>query len=165
MPPFMGQGMNSGCRDAENLLWKINGVLKGLYPPKILASYESERKPHVARITRAAIKMGNVINAKNKFKALIRNTALRIQGYIKGNENIFPILNGNRLGKGIHKMPKIKNVSLERYYFNEINVRLHDGRILSTDQVLEKSFGNVKLSGAYIPSFDCKWNFASSIMK
>ena len=141
MPPFMGQGMNSGCRDAENLLWKINGVLKGLYPPKILASYESERKPHVARITRAAIKMGNVINAKNKFKALIRNTALRIQGYIKGNENIFPILNGNRLGKGIHKMPKIKNVSLERYYFNEINVRLHDGRILSTDRILEKSFG------------------------
>jgi len=32
-------------------------------------------------------------------------------------------------------------------------------------KVLEKSFGNVKLSGAYIPSFDCKWNFASSIMK
>ena len=28
MPPFMGQGMNSGCRDAENILWKINGVLK-----------------------------------------------------------------------------------------------------------------------------------------
>ena len=32
-------------------------------------------------------------------------------------------------------------------------------------KVLEKSFGNVKLSGAYIASFDCKWNFASSIMK
>ena len=32
-------------------------------------------------------------------------------------------------------------------------------------KVLEKSFGNVKLSGAYIPSFDCNWNFASSIMK
>ena len=32
-------------------------------------------------------------------------------------------------------------------------------------KVLDKSFGNVKLSGAYIPSFDCKWNFASSIMK
>ncbi len=32
-------------------------------------------------------------------------------------------------------------------------------------KVLGNSFGNVKLSGAYIPSFDCKWNFASSIMK
>ena len=32
-------------------------------------------------------------------------------------------------------------------------------------KVLSKSFGNVKLSGAYIPSFDCNWNFASSIMR
>jgi spermidine synthase len=32
-------------------------------------------------------------------------------------------------------------------------------------KVLDKSFGNVKISGAYIPSFDCNWNFASSIMK
>jgi spermidine synthase len=30
--------------------------------------------------------------------------------------------------------------------------------------VLDKSFGNVKVSGAHIPSFDCNWNFASSIM-
>jgi spermidine synthase len=32
-------------------------------------------------------------------------------------------------------------------------------------KVLEKSFGNVTLSGTHIPSFDCNWNFASSIMK
>ena len=32
-------------------------------------------------------------------------------------------------------------------------------------KVLTNSFGNVKLSGAYVPSFDCNWNFASSIMK
>ena len=31
--------------------------------------------------------------------------------------------------------------------------------------VLEKNFGNVKLSGVYVPSFDCKWNFASSMMR
>ena len=141
MPPFMGQGMNSGCRDAENILWKINGVLKGLYSPKILDTYQSERRPHVARITRGAIKMGGVINAKSKFKAFIRNALLRTQSYLRGKENIFPVLNGNRLGPGAHKMPKIKNVSIERYYFNEINVRLHDGRIMSTDYVLEKNFG------------------------
>ena len=32
-------------------------------------------------------------------------------------------------------------------------------------KVLSKSLKNVKLTGAYIPSFDCNWNFASSIMK
>jgi len=32
-------------------------------------------------------------------------------------------------------------------------------------KVLEKNFGNVTLSKAHIPSFDCNWNFASSIMK
>ena len=166
MPPFMGQGMNSGCRDAENLLWKINGVLKGHYKPKILETYETERKPHVARITRAAIKMGGVINAKSKFKAFIRNATLRIQGYFKGKENVFPILNGNRLGQGVHNMPKIKDVSLERYYFNEISVRLNDGRVQSTDKILGKNFGmilnnfegNKKISDKYL-EFLNKHNF------
>ena len=32
-------------------------------------------------------------------------------------------------------------------------------------KVLEKSFGNVTISGVHVPSFDCNWNFASSIMK
>ena len=44
----------------------------------------------------------------------------------------------------------------------------HDKKPKQVDnwcKVLSKSFGNVKLSGAYIPSFDCNWNFASSIMK
>ena len=31
--------------------------------------------------------------------------------------------------------------------------------------VLEKSFGNSTLDRVYIPSFDCSWNFASSILK
>ena len=40
-------------------------------------------------------------------------------------------------------MPKIKDVSLERYYFNEISVRLNDGRVQSTDKILGKNFGVV----------------------
>ena len=32
-------------------------------------------------------------------------------------------------------------------------------------KVLDKNFGNVTVTGAYIPSFDCNWNFASSVMK
>ena len=31
--------------------------------------------------------------------------------------------------------------------------------------VLEKNFGNSTLNGVFIPSFDCSWNFASSVFK
>jgi len=141
MPPFMGQGMNSGCRDAENLLWKINGVLKGIYQRNILETYESERKPHVDKITRAAITMGNIINAKNNFKAFLRNTVLRLQNIFRSSAKLFPAMAGARLGTGIHKVKKIKNATIERYYFNIINGVFSNGDIKSSDELLGKNFG------------------------
>ena len=141
MPPFMGQGMNSGCRDAENLLWKINGVLKGIYSENILETYESERKPHVDKITRAAITMGNIINAKSHFKAFLRNAALRLQNIFRSTANLFPALVGTRLGKGVHKAKKIKNATIERYYFNIIKAVFSNGNIKSSDELLGKNFG------------------------
>jgi phenol 2-monooxygenase len=41
----LAQGMNTGVHDAVNLGWKLAGVIKGLYKPSILDTYESERKP------------------------------------------------------------------------------------------------------------------------
>src|SRR6266536_4049106 len=45
-PPFIGQGLGAGLRDAVNLAWKLAGVLDGTLPPHALDSYEAERKPH-----------------------------------------------------------------------------------------------------------------------
>jgi 2-polyprenyl-6-methoxyphenol hydroxylase-like FAD-dependent oxidoreductase len=45
-PPFVGQGMGAGMRDAANLAWKIAGVHHGNLAPDVLDSYEQERKPH-----------------------------------------------------------------------------------------------------------------------
>lgn len=42
--PKAGQGMNTSMMDTYNLAWKISHVLKGLADPKILSTYESERK-------------------------------------------------------------------------------------------------------------------------
>lgn len=60
MPPFMGQGMCSGFRDATNLSWKMALVLSGRAEEGLLDSYCEERKPHVADLTRLSVEVGRI---------------------------------------------------------------------------------------------------------
>ncbi len=62
-PPFMGQGMCAGIRDAFNLGWKLAAVVKGQLPSSLLDTYESERSPHVREFIETAVGMGSVIQA------------------------------------------------------------------------------------------------------
>jgi 2-polyprenyl-6-methoxyphenol hydroxylase-like FAD-dependent oxidoreductase len=45
MPPYAGQGANSGIADAHNLVWKLAAVLQGQASEKLLTTYEVERLP------------------------------------------------------------------------------------------------------------------------
>jgi 3-(3-hydroxy-phenyl)propionate hydroxylase len=73
MPPFLGQGMNSGLRDAVNLAWKLDHVVRGLAPAELLDSYECERKPHVRTIVRAAIEYGRITSMTDVVEAAERD--------------------------------------------------------------------------------------------
>jgi 2-polyprenyl-6-methoxyphenol hydroxylase-like FAD-dependent oxidoreductase len=57
-PPFIGQGMGAGIRDAANLAWKIAGVHHGTLAADVLDSYEQERKPHAQQMIRLALGVG-----------------------------------------------------------------------------------------------------------
>jgi 3-(3-hydroxy-phenyl)propionate hydroxylase len=61
MPPFAGQGMCSGIRDAANLAWKLAAVIRGEAAESILESYQTEREPHVRTIIETAIAMGRIV--------------------------------------------------------------------------------------------------------
>jgi 3-(3-hydroxy-phenyl)propionate hydroxylase len=63
MPPFLGQGMNSGIRDATNLAWKLERVICDNAPQALLDTYEPERRPHVAKIIQTAVDFGRIICA------------------------------------------------------------------------------------------------------
>ncbi|WKG05405.1 bifunctional 3-(3-hydroxy-phenyl)propionate/3-hydroxycinnamic acid hydroxylase [Mycolicibacterium sp. HK-90] len=84
MPPWIGQGMSAGVRDAANLCWKLAAVLAGRAPDALLDSYEVERKPHVIEVTRRACLVGRVITERNRMIAAIRNHTLRALTKIPG---------------------------------------------------------------------------------
>ncbi|MGY8902564.1 MAG: FAD-dependent monooxygenase, partial [Flavobacteriales bacterium] len=69
-PPFMGQGMCAGIRDAANLAWKLALCIKGAANEDILDSYQQERSPHVRAFIEMAIRLGGLINTIDSRTAL-----------------------------------------------------------------------------------------------
>jgi 3-(3-hydroxy-phenyl)propionate hydroxylase len=62
-PPFIGQGMGAGLRDAMNLAWKLAGVLNDDLSPSLLDTYEQERKPHARTMINLALGIGWAMTA------------------------------------------------------------------------------------------------------
>ena len=76
MPPFAGQGLSSGLRDAQNLAWKLASVLAGTADAALLDSYEQERRPHVERMTLLTRVSGALVQTRSHRIAMVRDTLL-----------------------------------------------------------------------------------------
>jgi 2-polyprenyl-6-methoxyphenol hydroxylase-like FAD-dependent oxidoreductase len=75
-PPFVGQGMGAGVRDAMNLSWKIAGVRNGTLAADVLDSYEQERKPHTREMIRLALNVGRAMTGGGRLGNLVRGVVL-----------------------------------------------------------------------------------------
>ena len=69
-PPFMGQGMCAGIRDASNLAWKLAHCIRHGHDDAMLDSYQSERHPHVRAFIECAVGLGRLVNASDSEAAL-----------------------------------------------------------------------------------------------
>jgi 3-(3-hydroxy-phenyl)propionate hydroxylase len=72
-PPFLGQGMCAGMRDAANLAWKLAAVLRAGAPDALLDTYESERAPHVRAFIELAVRLGAVLQETDSAAAAARD--------------------------------------------------------------------------------------------
>lgn len=79
MPPFAGQGMCAGIRDAANLAWKLGLVLRG-GPADLLDTYTSERVPHLRRAMEMSVTLGQIICVTDPGAAAERDANLALAG-------------------------------------------------------------------------------------
>jgi 2-polyprenyl-6-methoxyphenol hydroxylase-like FAD-dependent oxidoreductase len=96
-PPFAGQGMCSGLRDAANLAWKLDLVLGNLASDALLDSYESERAPHVRTLIDFAVALGRVICVPDPKDAAERDARMIPAAKASGLQSPMP---GPKLGSG-----------------------------------------------------------------
>jgi 2-polyprenyl-6-methoxyphenol hydroxylase-like FAD-dependent oxidoreductase len=80
MPPFLGQGMCSGFRDAASLAWRLSLVLRGEAEVELLDSYTEERRDHVEQVIRNAMALGWLVSITDPDDARERDTDLRDEG-------------------------------------------------------------------------------------
>src|SRR4026209_2279247 len=77
MPPFLGQGLCTGFRDAHNLAWKLDLVLKGKAPDRLLDTYQLERGPSARDTIIESARIGVAVNERDPEKVKARDAQLR----------------------------------------------------------------------------------------
>lgn len=111
-PPFVGQGLCTGLRDAHNLTWKLARVLQQGADERLLGTYERERKPHARQVIRLAVAAGWAMTGGQDRAAALRRAAVGAVCRVPGvtglaNRNLShplptgPLIRRGRLG-GTH---------------------------------------------------------------
>ena len=77
MPPFLGQGLCAGMRDATALSWRLAAVVNGAAQDSLLDSYGPERSGHVREIIRQAVELGRLICMLDPAEVEIRNGRMK----------------------------------------------------------------------------------------
>ena len=124
-PPYAGQGLNSGQRDANNFAWKAAAVVKGQFGPALMDTYESERKPHAWSLIQMAIQIGWVMVPRNWFHTYGQIAFFRFAGLI----------------------PKLRDYFLGMKFKPE--PRFHDGFLIADDETPKRT-----LVGRMLPQPD-----------
>ncbi|MFG1666821.1 bifunctional 3-(3-hydroxy-phenyl)propionate/3-hydroxycinnamic acid hydroxylase [Streptomyces sp. Y7] len=140
-PPFVGQGLCSGLRDANNLTWKLARVLRQGAPEELLDTYERERKPHARHLIRVAVAVGWAMTGGQDrgaaFRRAVVGTACRIPGVTEAvSRDLSPAL---AVGPLVRRRPRLAGRALAGTFCPQPWIR-HDGRRARLDDVVRDAF-------------------------
>jgi len=82
MPPFAGQALNAGIRDAANVAWKLAANLNDGASESLLDTYALERRPHARDMVRLSHRIGKVVMSTNGFATALRDGLIYATGAI-----------------------------------------------------------------------------------
>lgn len=88
MPVWLGQGWNSGMRDATNLAWKLTAVLRGECHDALLDSYDAERRDHAKAMIDVNMTAGSIMKC-GPVKGRIRDVAARALNLVPSVKSYF----------------------------------------------------------------------------
>ena len=143
MPPFMGQGMCAGIRDASNLAWKIATCLRVKHNDTFLNTYQSERSLNVREYIETTMRMGEFVNAVESIQ-ITDNISSDNKG-IKSMQSIKP-----KIGKGLgHLKDKNRGKIFPQFKLNK-NISLDDnfskkGILILSSDIKTKALKNYPL--------------------
>ena len=143
-PPFIGQGMAAGVRDAANLAWKLAGVLDGSFPEQVLDTYQAERNPHARALIRLARLVGMAMTEGGEMGNLLRRLVAPRLRLVPGVSRLVLSSETPRLRRGeLVIRPRLRRSPAGRLCPNAV---LEDGRRF--DDVAGGRFAVVAATGA-----------------
>ncbi len=138
-PPFLGQGLNAGFRDAVNLAWKIPLVHAGVCDSRLLASYAEERDAHARDLVQWAVATGQLMETLAAREAGRPDPHARVDrsaGYGQGRSG--PTLRG-----GVLLDAQTGADALAGSLLRQPSVRRPDGSECRFDELLGRGFAVV----------------------
>jgi hypothetical protein len=139
-PPFLGQGLNSGFRDAVNLGWKLPLVLAGTCDARFLDSYADERDAHARDLVERAVSIGKLMETLAAREA--GRPDPHPDGPGDGSPNIPPLRGGALVREQIRADSPVGKLLVQP------TVRRDGGAECRLDEVLGRGFAVVARSEA-----------------
>jgi 3-(3-hydroxy-phenyl)propionate hydroxylase len=139
-PPFVGQGLVAGLRDAVNLSWKLAWVLQKRARPAILDSYDIERRPHAKKMIDLARLMGQAVMPQSKPRAIAVHGAMALARrlpFVRPYLDELGIKPANTFATGLfaHGRGKVRRGS----WWPQVRLRAPSGATERSDDVLGTS--------------------------